>query len=695
MKNFFSCLLIAILLLSPKYIKASVVSAAEGTGAAVMTPHNQKDLERLYKEIPDINDKEALQAYIQKRLKIVQHAQMTADEAARPGSVSIVDTNKNNASQAKTLSAYEKIYNESMQRAAETGTLNENTELRGTFYREITNNKENESFVPDFPYITIKLTDDREIMAPAEEHIAYLLTSLQIETTGLLKVTEEFVFVSNNESFPEGFFRILPKYAYARDNSQRRIDLTLNSVTINDTEYPYKVTEIGDYLYIEPQKPLNLPTGVYTYRFSYLIDRSIWYYDNFDELYWGLTAHTLPLVVGSANAVAILPASEQFLAENALVSTQDGVNANRITISNLEKNVLAFADTEALDVGDEVHLVLTLEKGTLLKPDLLTRYLWFIQDHGAVLFALLTLLAIIISYRISLKQIRSNQDKTNATIKKTPAIFRMINTGFYDERSLLAEVLNLITKNIAELRQINEEITLIKKTDNLQKLPKMEQKLASILFPTTETILSASSASTLKLQRAYKFLSHKIYQTYALYLLKLNRYYLAFSISMLLCGIIAASAISINPSHTFGVIIGCTLLILPYLYLLNRPFKRKIANIIIKLFSALSILGLAGWMSIYTSTLYAALILITLIVICYYYRLFTRRNGLLRNKVKETEEFKSYLQKNPELAVSARDFNSKLPYIYAFGIDNKYKNVELFTMIDKFIPFITKSKEKE
>lgn len=695
MKNFFSCLLIAVLSLAPQYSKASVISAAEGANIPAITPHSQQDLERLYKEIPDINDKSAIQAYIQKRLKIVQHAQMTAEEVSRPGSVSLVDTNQKNNTHSKTLSAYEKIYNESMQRASETGTLNADTELKGTFYREIENNENAEPFVPDFPYITIKLTDDREIMAPAEEHIAYLLTSLQIETTGLLKVTEEFVFVSNNESFPEGFFRILPKYAYARDNSKRRLDLTLKSVTINDEEYPYKVTEIGDHLYIEPEKPLDLPTGVYTYRFNYLIDRAIWYYDNFDELYWGLTAHTLPLVVGSANAVAILPASEQFLSENALVSSRNGVNPNRVTISNLEKNVLAFADTEALGVGDEVHLVLTLEKGTLLKPDLLTRYLWLIQDHGSVLFALLALLAIIISYRISLKQIRTNQDKTNAVIKKTPAIFRMINAGIYDNRSLLAEILNLVTKNIAELRNINNEVALIKKTDNLQKLPKTEQKLTKILFPATETILLAGPASKLKLQRAYKFLSHKIYQTYTLYLLKLNRYYLAFSISMLLCGIIATSAISINPSHTFSVILCCTLLMLPYLYLLSHTFKHKIVNLIIKILATLSVLGLAGWVSIYTSTLYAALLLISLAAIFYYYRLFTRRNGLLRNKVKETEEFKSYLQKNPELAVSARDFSSKIPYIYAFGIDNKYKDVEVFAMIEKFVPFIVKSTEKE
>ena len=49
----------------------------------------------------------------------------------------------------------------------------------------------------------------------------------------MLRVTEEFIFISNNESFPNGFFRILPKYNYSRNGDRRRTDITLESVTVN------------------------------------------------------------------------------------------------------------------------------------------------------------------------------------------------------------------------------------------------------------------------------------------------------------------------------------------------------------------------------------------------------------------------------------------------------------------------------
>ena len=93
-----------------------------------------------------------------------------------------------------------------------------------------------------------------------------------------------------------------------------------------------------------------------------------------------------------------------------------------------------------------------MEKGTLLPPDFSKKYQWFIHDYGASLFALFALLAILLSYRISFEQIRRNKDKTNAYLKKTPAIFRLLNANVFDRRSFGAEILNLCTKNILELR---------------------------------------------------------------------------------------------------------------------------------------------------------------------------------------------------------------------------------------------------
>ena len=510
-----------------------------------------------------------------------------------------------------------------------------------------------------------------------------------------MHVTEDFTFISNNESFPYGFFRILPKYNYSRNGEKRRTDIELASVTINGKDSPYKITEVGNYLYIEPETPLNLPTGIYRYQFKYIIDRAIWYYDNYDELYWDITAKTLKNVVGSANAVVVLPTGKSFIAQNAVVSTQKGLNPQRVTITALNENTLGFADTEALGVGEDIHLFLTMEKGTLLTPDFSKKYQWFIHDYGANLFALITLLAIMLSYRISLTQIQRNKDKTRIYSKKAPAIYRLLNQNIFDSISLGSEILNLHTKNILAYQENNEKISLIKKSDNLKKLSKLEQKLINILYPGQETKLSEGIESSLKLKRAYNYLRFQTYKQLYILKLKLNSMYITFSLAMLLFGIISSATLSINPWNTFITITLFTLSLFPLITLMSINIKSRITKYILRLLLLIITFWVVGILSIYSSPVYAILQLLTVYLITYYNRLFSKRSGLLRNKIKETEEYKKYLQKNPEIEQNSKDILLKSPYIYAFGLTKLYPKIKELEYTNRLIASIPTNEKRK
>ena len=94
---------------------------------------------------------------------------------------------------------------------------------------------------------------------------------------------------------------------------------------------------------------------------------------------------------------------------------------------------------------------------------------------------------------------------------------------------------------------------------------------------------------------------------------------------------------------------------------------------------------ISSWLSIYTSRIYATLVILTIYVILSYNSMFSKRSGLLKNKIKETENYKNYLQKNTELTIEARDFATKAPYIYAFELENQYTQSPIFTQITKLI----------
>ncbi len=697
MKSFFIRIVFLLLITATLPVSAGVRSVSEQAPAAPDPSKRLAEMQKLYQEIPDLKDPKAVREYLKKRLKLTSTAEIAPNEVATPSSTSTVDTHQLEENAEKALSAYEKIYRDSLQRAGNTSeTVNEDVELKGTFYRLKENQQTNaDRFVPDFPYVTVKLSKDREILAPADEHFPYVLTTIRIEPTGLLHVVEEFIFISNNESFPQGFFRILPKYNFSRNGDRRRTNISLQSVTVNGEEKPYKMTEIGNYLYIEPVKPLELPSGIYTYRFSYLIDRAVWYYDNFDELYWDITAKTLKNVVGSTNAVVYLPNGRSFIAQNAIVSTRNGLDTKRVTINALTENALGFADTQALGVGEDVHLYLTMEKGTLLPPDFSQKYQWFLHDYGACLFAILALLAIFLSYKISLEQIRRNKDKTSIYLRKTPAISRLLSNNVFDSVSFGAEILSLCAKNILDLRQDGSRTVLIKKTDNLQKLSSAEKKLVNTLFPGQETLLPAAPEAALKLERAYKGLRYNILRRFHLYKLRLNAVYLGFSALMLLTGMACSASVAVTPWNTFWTVLIFTLLMLPFILLFTIRFKSNAVNIAVKAFCALCLLWLGGWVAIYTSNFYAVLMILSLSMIVGYNRLFSRRSGLLRNKIRETEEYKAYLQKNAAITRTGRDYAVKIPYIFALGLENKYKEEKSFMLIDAFLHLLPIKSAKE
>lgn len=697
MKSFLKFFIALIIVTTSSNVYCGVTGMAETNNSLPMNQEKRlQELKKLYEEIPNLKDKEAVTKYLKTRLSKITRENIDAKDLNNPSSTSIVVPEEIRAKEQNTLSAYEKIYEESMRQAGNTtDTINQDVELTGTFYKLKQPEINTSQFVPDFPYVKVKLSDTREILAPADEHFPYVLTSIGIEPTGLLHVTEDFTFISNNESFPYGFFRILPKYSYSRNGEKRRIDLELVSVTINEKNYPYKITEVGNYLYIEPKEQINLPTGIYRYQFKYIIDRAVWYFDNYDELYWDITAKTLKNVVGSANAVVALPTGKTFIAQNAIASTKNGLNPQRVTITTLSENSLGFADTEALGVGEDIHLFLTMEKGTLLPPDFSKKYQWFIHDYGANLFALITLLAIMLSYRISLSQIQRNKDKTRIYTKKTPAIYRLLNQNTFDNISLGSEILNLQTKNILTYQENNEKISLIKKSDNLKKLSKVEQKLIQILYPGQETKLNEGIESALKLKRAYNYLRFQTYKQLYILKLKLNAMYITFSLAMLLFEIVSSSSLSINPLNTCITITIFTLSLFPLVTIISINFKSRIIKYLVRLLLFIVIFWIVGILSIYSSALYAILQLLIVYLITYYNRLFSKRSGLLRNKIKETEEYKNYLQKNPEIEQNSKDIISKIPYIYTFGLIKLYPNIKELEYTNRLISSISSNEKRK
>ena len=77
-------------------------------------------------------------------------------------------------------------------------------------------------------------------------------------------------------------------------------------------------------------------------------------------------------------------------------------------------------------------------------------------------------------------------------------------------------------------------------------------------------------------------------------------------------------------------------------------------------------------MSIYIHLISAIILTSIIYTIFEYSALFTKRGGLLKNKIKETEKLKSYLEKNVLSISISQEFVNQQANIYAFEIDDLY-----------------------
>ena len=568
-------------------------------------------------------------------------------------------------------SALEKIYDEALERIdAPAPEFSPDT----VFYEQVKNTAQaqnNAALFENMALVNVRLPNGRVILAPAQEHIAYLLSSFQILPTGTIEVEEDVIVVANGEKLKNGLVKAMPKFTRSRTGVKKKVDINLLSVTINGRDVPYKLKEIGNQIIFSPKENYVLEPGVYTYHFRYLLDRRLWYYDDFTEFYTDLTG-TYGLVIASANAVISVPDGKTFMSETALAGYPDTLSADRTVIARLSENALGFASVVALDAYEGMHLLVSLDKSVFIEPGLSRRFAWFVTDEGDILFALLGFLAIFGSYYLSLRYLRSGKSRFNTRTKQMAALNRYIMTQKFDTRSFVSALLELIRTRTIDMRQENNALMLIKQTDKTKNLPVGLKKILKSLFGKNDTAIEVSHKNLLKFKRAYHAYELYIRRMYKMMTLKFNFGYLMFGIAMSLLSIYAVSYIAVNPLETALILIFSMLLMAFYIFILLYPYRSKIKKYIFRSIAAGFVVFNILLLSVYIHFVAACLMAGMVYAIMAYTQIFANQNGLIKTKISNIEALQNYLKENAAQVASSIEFEARQAYIFAFEIEDLY-----------------------
>lgn len=527
----------------------------------------------------------------------------------------------------------------------------------------------------DFDVIKVELPNGETVTAPAKEHIPYLSSKIEIMPNGLVRIRESVTVIANGEKLKYGLSKALPKYSISREGVRNSTIPYLNGVKINNTEIEYILRDNGDRFLITPKKQFPLQPGIYTYEFDYILDRKLWYYDQFNEFYWDVTGSYWNLAVSKAIAGVRLPVNIRPLGQTLMTGFLPDRISDQGTVISLNKqtNTLGFTSLVPLLAGEGMHMLVRIPKQGFIDPDFNKKFKWFMEDYGDILFALLGLTVILGAYFISWRNIdRSAADNAKIKFQRTPALYRMLAKGLYDKVSFGAFLLDMYRRGILDMHKKDNEITLIKMTDNLGSLSLLSRKAVRQIFTGKDSSLQLSPANALKLKRASGLVEKETFKNFKWLLLKLNSGYVLFSCVMILLAELAMVYMKVDMWQAFGVLVSASITTAFYRGMFNLKVKNKALRIAIRAFALILIVLAVLVMSIHIHLVSALLVLAMIFTVFTYSRLFAKREGLIRHNIVEAKNMAQQLRKDAEKIILGHRFAANQPNIFALDAADAY-----------------------
>ncbi len=638
-------------------------------------------------ELPDPNDQEAVRQYFTKRLEEVARSQTAPGdfEDNTTSATSIIPPPEFYEKQKEAKkSIFERIYDETLKSLNKKDNLTENPEQAETTdsqnQNEITKSAtrffvRSEEQTPTaqeekIPTVSVTLPSGRRILAPALEHIPYFLSYIDIQSNGYLKVEDTITVVANNQKFTHALTRVFPKYTYYLGKRGHRLEIILDSVTVNGTNVPYTIQENGNNLILKPKYNQQLEPGVYTYKFNYLINNKLQETEGLVFLDWNLTGQPINAFITSANIIITLPEGYPFRETQVIVGQGNNITNRRTNMFNMAKNVVAFSNYTPLLNGEEMTIIAVADRNLFIK-DYNKNMSTFLIDWGNILYAGIGFFTILISFLLSLISLKKER-KNKYTPSYSGSLMRNILIGKFDRIAFVAQLLELYRKKAIDIINDNNRLYLVATNIKNSRLLKHERKALKAMFNRKSSQLEINITNNQKLKKARNIFEKNTNKQIKKYRLMKNIGYLLFSIAMLLTTEFFIAAISINFAQSLAIMLSASMLFAFYIWIIFHKFKYMIVAIPLKIFSLLAVAVIWIFSSVYIGKITAILIIAMLIIIFKFSRIFGQYNNFVNDAKNAIGNYKEYLISSAEAINLSRDFVNQQSNIFALDIIEYY-----------------------
>ena len=598
---------------------------------------------------------------------------------AQKGDVSQINVNMNVVKKQKTgkenkeKSVFEKIYEKALERIDNSSPKRQREDVLQSenFAASTVQEQQTQWQDENIPVIKTELPPDNKMTTiVAMEHIPYLMNSIEILPSGMVKFEETVVVVANGNKLRRGLSKILPLNIYNNKGQKHRIDYSIIDVTINDEKQDFYLTSDDEHVYILPKNDYSLDSGVYTYKFEYIADNVLWRDGDSYQFFWDVGGNGWNLVVDRLGASLNMPVNA-WQKSDVLLGTVFGLQSDQVEIRDNNRTGVFYTAKRPLFIGEGMYIISSINADALMPETMWQKIIRYFYDRHDVILSFFGFITVIISFVLSWKFILKDKGQLKLSLNKTALMIRYLMTDKFDIKSVCGFLLEVYKKNIIDIQQTGNTILLIKKTDNLNGLNSDEKKALKCLFPKHETTFTVSPENNLPFKRFAKFLSKSLKAQIIRFQAKLLGGYFVMGVGLLLTTEAVMAGFEYRGLYDFGIMVLATLIGSVAIILCLLRLKKWLKAVVYFVSADILLLSLILFSAV-ISPLAGLFLVASLIVIGAALRKYSKRSGLVSHYIKDLENFKDYLLKHRDTILLGNDFRTYQPAIFVLDLETRF-----------------------
>jgi uncharacterized membrane protein len=330
----------------------------------------------------------------------------------------------------------------------------------------------------------------------SEEKIDGFYVSATINQDATVKVAEKIVYnFGDNER--HGIFRTIPiKYS----NTLGNLKIKITDITVTDEnfkEYEFDVSTKGRNLEIKIGNAAAYVRGIKTYVITYTVDRSMSYFEDFDEWYWNLTGNEWNVPIGEIEAMIHFPqgiAGNELKVSCYIGSAGSNQSCGTITSTSTQSvQSVSFKAPRGLQPFEGLTAAVGFPKGIVHEPTQQEKITDLIKDNAILILPVLVFL-----FMFRLWWQKGKDPAGRGTIvpeyespeKLSPMEMSLMLNQSVRDKDISAHIIYLAEKGFIKITQTGEKKFLkdttdyiLTKTKNISEAEnEVDKKLLTALF---------------------------------------------------------------------------------------------------------------------------------------------------------------------------------------------------------------------